>query len=235
MKIWIKWVVLIVIISFSLPCFGQLMLQDIKMEQIRQKKVRKYIGQIEVEKHQFSEIQPSCHSGQDMSSFSKNEMTFFLDGNLDDIWQGYMSASPSESWNGRKVTFGVLLQKFPNNIFYNRDPMTGLATGQVYFLNLKVMKGIYNLPVAFEIITVDTTQKLIEFSYIEGNKSSGVQQIQFLDAGSEHTKIMHISYFKSDSDFRDKWIYPPFHKKIVNDFHRNMRRLLNLKIIKIKT
>ena len=235
MKIWIKWVVLFGIVSFSLPCFGQLMLQDIKMEQIRQKKVRKYISQIEVDKHLFSEIQPSCYSGQDMSSFSKNEMTFFLDGNLEDTWNGYMSASPSESWNGRKVSFGVLLQKFPNDIFYNRDSMTGVATGQVYFLNLKVMKGIYNLPVAFEIITVDTTQKLIEFSYIQGNKSSGVQQIQFLDAGSEHTKILHVSYFKSDSDFRDKWIYPPFHKKIVNDFHRNMRRLLNLKTIKIKS
>lgn len=210
------------------------MLEDIKMDKIRQKKVRKYISQIEIEKHLFSEIQPSCFSGQDMSSFRKNEMTFFLDGKLDDIWQGYMSASPSESWNGRKVSFGVLLQKFPNNIFYNQDPMTGVATGQVYFLNLKVMKGIYNLPVAFEIITVDTTKRLIEFSYIEGNKSSGVQQIQFFDAGSERTKILHISYFKSASDFRDRWIYPPFHKKIVNDFHRNMRKLLNLKTIKTK-
>lgn len=233
MKTGLKWVVLIIFLIFNIHTFGQLMLQDIKMEQISQKKVRKYIGQIETEKHLFSEIHPSCFSGQDMSSFSKNEMTFFLDGKLEDIWKGYLSASPSKSWNGRKVSFGVLLQKFPNNIFYNQDPMTGVATGQVYFLNLKVMKGIYNLPVAFEIITVDTTQRLIEFSYIEGNKSSGVQQIQFFDAGLEKTKIMHISYFKSDSDFRDKWIYPPFHKKIVNDFHRNMRKLLNLKSVKI--
>jgi hypothetical protein len=233
MKTGLKWVVLIFFLISNIQIFGQFMLQDIKMEQIRQKKVRKYIGQIGVEKHLFSEIHPSCFSGQDMSSFSKNEMTFFLDGSLEDIWRGYMSASPSESWNGRKVSFGVLLQKFPNSIFYNRDPMTGVATGQVYFLNLKVMKGIYNLPVAFEIITVDTTQRLIEFSYIEGNKSSGVQQIQFFDAGQEHTKVMHISYFKSDSDFRDKWIYPPFHKKIVNDFHRNMRKLLDIKTVKI--
>lgn len=234
MKIGLKWVALIIILILNIQTFGQLMLEDIKMDHIRQKKVRKYISQIEIEKHFFSDIHPSCYRGQDMSSFSKNEMTFFLNGNFEDIWKGYMAASPSDSWNGRKVSFGVLLQKFPNKIFYNRDTMDGLATGQVYFLNLKVMKGIYNLPVAFEIITVDTIQKLIEFSYIEGNKSSGIQQIQFLDAGSKQTKIMHISYFKSDSDFRDRWIYPPFHKKIVNDFHRNMRRLLNLKTVKSK-
>ncbi|HNQ67685.1 MAG TPA: hypothetical protein PKN32_04855 [Bacteroidales bacterium] len=78
MKTGLKWVVLIIFLIFNIHTFGQLMLQDIKMEQISQKKVRKYIGQIETEKHLFSEIHPSCFSGQDMSSFSKNEMTFFL-------------------------------------------------------------------------------------------------------------------------------------------------------------
>jgi hypothetical protein len=161
-------------------------------------------------------------------------MNFFLKGNFKDIWKGYISENPSNSWNGRKVSFGVLLQKFPNNIFYNHDPILGVYTGQVYFLNLKLLKGICNIPVAFEIITVDTTELVIEFSYIEGNKSNGFQQIKFVDNGNGSTEIMHTSYFKSDSDFRDKWIYPYFHKKIVNDFHRNMRKLLQLTKVKAK-
>ena len=215
--------------------FAQLMLNDINLDQIRQKKIRKYIEtQISEDKVLFTDIKPSCNSGKNLTSFSKNEMTFYLKGNFDDIWQGYISENPSCSWNARKVTFGVLLQKFPNKISYNNDDIDGVFTGQVYFLNLKVMKGIYNLPVAFEIITVDSVDRVIEFSYIEGNKSSGVQQIKFLEAGDSNTKIIHTSYFKSDSDFRDKWIYPYFHKKIVNDFHRNMRKLLDLQKSKRK-
>ena len=96
------------------------------------------------------------------------------------------------------------------------------------------MLGIFNIPVAFEIITVDSAEKVIEFSYIEGNKSRGVQHVKFLDIGGGRTEIVHTSYFKSDSRIRDKWIYPFFHEKIVNDFHRNMKKLLHLKKGKIK-
>lgn len=210
--------------------YGQLMLDDIKLELIQQRKVRKCVeDQMEEGKHQFCEIHPSWTSGKDLSSYRKNEMTFFLKGNFQDIWQGYTSANLSDSWNGRKVSFGLLLRKFPGNIFYNHDPIMGVDTGQVYFLNLKIMLGICNLPVAFEIITLDQGKKILEFSYIEGNKSIGVQQVKFVDIGGERTEIIHTSYYKSDSHFRDKWLYPFFHKIIVNDFHRNMRRLLSLK------
>lgn len=206
------------------------MLDDIKLELIQQRKIRKYVEcQIEEGKHQFCDIHPSWSSGNDLSSYRKNEMTFFLKGNFQYIWQGYISANPSKSWNGRKISFGLLLQKIPGNIFYNHDPIMGADTGQVYFLNLKLMHGIFNVAVAFEIITLDTKKLIIEFSYIEGNKSFGVQQVKFIDIGGERTEIIHTSYFKSDSHFRDKWLYPFFHKIIINDFHRNMRRLLNLK------
>ena len=225
----LKCVVLGVFTCFQMQLYGQLMMDDINLEQIQQRKVRKYIeSEIKEGKHQISDIQSSWNSGNDLSSFSKKEMTFFLRGNLEDIWRGYVSADPTKSWNGLRVSFGVLLQKFPNNIFYDRDSVMGIDTGQVYFLDLKLMLGIYNVPVAFEIITVNPKEKMIEFSYIEGNKSLGVQQIQFFDVDGENTEIRHISYYKSDSRFRDRWIYPFFHKKIINDFHRNMRRLLIL-------
>jgi hypothetical protein len=206
------------------------MMDDIKLEQIQQKKVRKYVeDQIEEGKHKFSEIRPSWEQGNDLSPYRKNEMTFFLKGNLKEIWKEYISSDFSKSWNGRKISLGLLLQIFPANIFYNHDPVSGVNIGQVFFLNLKILLGFFNLPVAFEIITLDDESKTIEFSYIEGNKSLGVQQVRFLDIGGGRTEIMHTSYYKSDSHFRDKWIYPYFHRRIVNDFHRNMRRLLKLK------
>lgn len=205
------------------------MFDDIRLEQIQQRKIRKYLEcQMEEGKHQFSEIHPSWTAGKDLSSYKKNEMAFFLKGNFQDIWLRYISGNFSKAWNDRKISFGLLLRKSPGNIYYNHDPITDLDTGQVYFLNLKLMLGIINIPVAFEIITLDAEKKIIEFSYIEGNKSIGVQRVKFINTGSERTEILHTSYYKSDSRFRDKWIYPYFHKRIINDFHRNMRRLLNL-------
>jgi hypothetical protein len=102
----------------------------------------------------------------------------------------------------------------------------GIDSGQVYFLNLKIAHGLCNIPVAFEIINIDTEKKIIEFSYIEGNKSMGVQRIKFKELDDNQIRIKHVSYFKSDSNSRDKILYPFFHKKIVNDFHRNMRKIL---------
>jgi hypothetical protein len=113
------------------------MLDDIKMERIHQRTIRKYIEcQIEEGKHQFYDIQPFWNSGKDLSSFRK-KMTFLLKVNLRDIWQGYVSANPSKSWNGRKISFGLLLLKFPGSIFYYHDPITGVDLGQIYFLKLK--------------------------------------------------------------------------------------------------
>lgn len=224
----IKRLLLFIFTCYQILSYGQPMLDDIDLERIQQRSVRKYIEyQIEEGKHQFYDIQPSWNNGNDLSDFRKKEMTFFLKGDFTEIWKGYVSADPSKSWNGRKISFGLLLLKFPGMIFYDHDPVNGVDLGQIYFLNLKLLYGIYGLPVAFEIITVDEENRIIEFSYIEGNKSIGVQQVKFIDQGNEHTEIIHTSYYKSDSRFRDKWIYPHFHKIIVRDFHRNMRKLLS--------
>lgn len=229
MNIVLKFIVSFIIICFQVQSYAQLMMNDIKMDQIQQKKIRKYIEcQIEEDKQQFSEIHPSWNCGNELLDYRKNEMTFFLKGDLQDIWRGYLSTNPSKSWNGRKISFSLLLRKYPGEIFYYTDSIAGIDTGQVYFLNLKVMHGICNVPVAFEIIKVDVKNRVIEFSYIEGNKSRGVQQIKFQNIDSERIKIIHTSYFKSDSRFRDKWLYPFFHRKIVKDFHKNMSELLSL-------
>ena len=229
MRIAFRLVLFTTFTCIQIQSFGQLMMNDINIERIQQRKIRKYIeGQIEEGKCHFNEIRPTWNSGKDLSAYRQREKSFFLKNNLQVSWQGYLSANPSKAWNGRKISFGLLLRKNPGNIFYNHDSMMGIDTGQVFFLNLKILLGIYNVPVAFEIITVDSVKKLIEFSYVEGNKSSGVQQVKFLDTGDGRTRIIHTSYYKSESHFRDKWIYPFFHNKIIRDFHRNMRRLLHL-------
>lgn len=223
MRITIKFSLLIIAIYFQVQLYGQSTLDDIKLEQIEQKTIRKYVGrQIEEGKHQFYDIQPSWNRGDDLSIYNKNEMTLFLKANLKDVWQSYLSIDPSKMWNNRSTSKGLMLQKYPTKIFYNADSSAYIDTGQVYFLNLKILSGIHNIAVAFEIITIDTLEMVIEFSYLEGNQSLGFQQIKFIAVDDNSTKIIHTSYFKSDSHFRDKWLYPFFHRKVTKDFHDNV-------------
>lgn len=216
---------------FNSPFYGQLTLEDINLDKIQQKTSRKYINDlIKENKHQFSDIQASWKNENDTSTHNKNEMTFFMNGNIQDIWNAYLSANPSKSWNSCRVSFVLLLKKFPSTIYYENDNINGIDTGQVFFLSLKLLFGIVKLPVAFEMINIDPDKKIIEFSYIEGNKSSGKQQIRFVEIQSKRIKIIHTSYFKSDSRYRDKYLYAFFHQKLVKDFHRNMSKILNLEL-----
>ncbi|MBS1647910.1 MAG: hypothetical protein JST67_11270 [Bacteroidetes bacterium] len=226
MKEIIKYIVLFFSCT-QLCLYGQLKLDDITLSRIEQRKIRRYIKQeIKKGKHQFKEIHSSWGKDKDLSSYRKSEKSFFLKGKLQDIWNGYVSANPSKSWEGGRVSFGLLLQKYPDHIFYRKDAIGGVDTGQVYFLNLKILLGAFKIPVAFEIITVNNKDKVIEFSYLDDNKSKGVQRIQYTEGKNGKIKIVHTSYFKSDSNFRDKFMYPFFHRRIINSFHRNMKKIL---------
>jgi hypothetical protein len=91
-------------------------------------------------------------------------------------------------------------------------------------MNLRLLKGILNVPVAFEIINIDPGKLVVELSYIEGNKTRGKQTLHFFDNGDGRTRIVHMSYFKSDSFVRDAFFYPLFHKKFIREFHNVMKQ-----------
>lgn len=227
MKVTFKCFLFIIACMFAVESHGQLRLEDISMGKIPHKKIRQFIEiQIKNGKQQFNDLHSYWSKGDDLAKYSKKEMSFVIKGKLPDVWSSYLTTSPTKSWEGKRISFSLLLQKSPNSIYYFQDSISGIDTGQVYFLNLKLMFGVINIPVAFEIITVENESKIIEFGYLEGNKSLGVQRIKFIDSGNENIQIVHTSWFKSNSGFRDKWIYPFFHKRLIKEFHRNMRKLL---------
>jgi hypothetical protein len=209
--------------------FSQVTLDDIDLTQIPQKKVRRFIkDQINSNLHDIAEIRPSCTDEYDLATFNANEKTYKVKYDMQKVWKGYQNLFPRLIYSGHKVSFSLLLKKEPNeNIYYNTDSINQVDTGQVYFLNLKILKGIYNLPVVFEIIKIDTAKNIIEFSYIKGNKTEGMQQLQFIDMGNGETRIIHTSYFRSSSVFRDKYLYSYFHTRFINDFHHGMKKYLN--------
>jgi hypothetical protein len=218
---------LIIIVLFEGSCFSQIP-QTINLSEIPQRKVRKYIEAREINHMQdFGLIRASWKKGQDESKFLFHEKTFFLKEKLSHVWDCYRKADPTKSWNGPFVRFGLLISKKSNSAVYSgNSTFPEIDTGQVYFLDLRIMRGLFNLPMAFEIINIDPLERIIEFSYIDGNKSKGKQRIEFSDDPDGRIRITHKSYFRSDSQFRDNMLYPYFHRKFIKQFHRNMKQLV---------
>jgi len=208
-------------------CFSQIP-QTINLDEIPQRKVRKYIEKRNINHMQdFGLIHASWKEGLDESGFLFHEKTFFLKNKLSHVWDCYRKADPTKSWNGPFVRFGLLISKKSNSAIYsNNSTFPEIDTGQVFFLDLRIMRGLFNLPMAFEIINIDPLKRVIEFSYIDGNKSKGKQTIEFSDDNDGRIRITHKSYFRSDSPFRDNMLYPYFHHKFIRQFHRNMKQLV---------
>jgi hypothetical protein len=205
----------------------------INLQDISQRKIRNYLVDNEINQmHDFSSIHPSWKKEFDGSDFNFLEKEFFLNYDLRTVWECYRHVNSIKMWNGKSVSFGVLLTKSSNSVVYANDTSSPeIDTGQVYFLNLKLMKGLINVPVAFEITNIDQSLKMLEFSYIDSNKSQGKQTIRFFDNGDGRTRIVHTSYFKSGSHLRDNLFYPWFHKKFIKEFHGNMQHILESKLL----
>lgn len=219
--------ILLICVSSFLPAASQ-DIKTISLEKIPQKKVRRYIEKRSINKmDDFSAIHSSWNNNTDESAFNINEKIFNLKYKLSKVWGCYTHADPLTNWGGRKIRFGLLISKPSNSVTYKSNPtQTEIDTGQVYFLNLRIIKGLVNVPVAFEITRIDYSSQLIEFSYLDNNKSQGRQTIQFFNNPDGNTRIVHRSYFKSYSRFRDNILYPYFHKRFINEFHRNMKKLV---------
>jgi hypothetical protein len=227
----LKYIFLLFLAGFSSQICVSQSITRINLSEIPQRKVRNYIISESIDKmDDYSSIHASWKKNIDKSHFNLIEKSFLLNYDLSDVWDFYRHANILEMWNGKTVRFGVLISKPTNTIInsYNSS-FHEIDTGDVYFLNLKLLKGILNVEVAFEIITIDLKQRIMEFSYIDNNKSLGKQTIQFFNNGPGKTKIVHLSYFKSKSSLRDKVFYPYFHKKFIREFHKNMSSLIERK------
>ena len=202
----------------------------IDMNRIPQKKVRTLVNtQFNDNNIQyFNQIRSTYQKGQDLKGYHMLESVYYLKELPEKVWKTYENTSPAKSWNGSMISFGLLLSKSKNTVMYNNDKYySGIDTGQVFYVNLRIMKGIYNLAVGLEIINIDSTKKSITFSYLKGGKSQGEQTIFFRTTKKGYTEIIHETAFKSGSFIRDRYLYPYFHKIAINEFHRNMKRCMN--------
>lgn len=205
--------------------FAQMTLDEIDMQKIPQRKVRAYIqGQKQINIHNFADLIPTCCNGLDLTTYHQIERTYLIKENINQLWEKYKSVSPAELWNSKMVSFSFLYSMSDNKIMYRDGDYSGIQPGQVLYLNMKLLRGIYNLALAFEIVTVDDVNKIIEFSYVRGGKAEGKQIIQLILTPEGYTRIIHKSIFKSNSHFRDSALYPVFHNKATKQFHHNVQK-----------
>jgi hypothetical protein len=172
----------------------------------------------------FKDIEPSLKPDDDVSGYKKQVLDYYIKGNPDFALKNYINSLTGKAWNNRKMRMNLVFSKKTGTLHYNNDSLEPLDTEQIFYLNLSLLFGLYNLPMAFEITDIDKENFNLEFSYIKGNKSEGKQQIKFLKSRNGYTRIEHWTYYKSKSFLRDYLLYPYFHKKLTDNFHRNLRK-----------
>lgn len=215
----------ICIVLFAFISKAQMYLADIEFDRIHEVAVEEYLHrQIDNNITTFSDIKPSLESTSSTVGFKFNEREYVVKDSLAKVWYHYIHTNPVDAWNAGKMDFGMLFSKQENELVYPNEKVERIDAGQVIYLNLHLLK-IKRIATAFEIIKVDDNDKIIEFSYVEDNLTHGKQQLNFVKTNKGYTKIIHRSYFKSASVLRDHFLYPYFHTRLTNAYHRNMKRM----------
>ena len=216
-----------VLTLYSYGLFSQVFLDDVDINQVPYQSIFHYLDNLKsLNINTFTEIKPSCNNENEVEGFGQSIRQFKIKSDIENVWNSYKIANPSDTWQSRMICFGFMYSRNTNSLMYRNNIYSGINEGQIIYVNLKLLKGFFNLATAFEIVDVDNENKIIEFSYIEGGKAKGIQILHFIPTPKGETIITHTSYFKSDSKFRDKWLYCHFHNKIINQFHRNVKRMI---------
>jgi len=206
-------------------------LSNVDLNRIKQPAVQKLISRhISEGMDDFDDIVSTYKQGDDLSKYLIHTETYHYPLERDKVFEKYISQNPSEAWNGKLLSFGMLVSKSTKSVLFPGGKYEGAQTGQVLYLNLNMLMGMIKLAVAHEIIGVNRKEKYMDLSYVVGADSVGVQHIKFVDDGDGSTTVEHITYYTGDSMFRAKYIYPYFHTKVINDYHNNMKLALEDKL-----
>lgn len=169
-----------------------------------------------------SDIKSTYTKGEDLSSFHIHEEIFKVPESPEKVWAHYMTANPTKVWNGKMLSFGLMVSKYEDELMYIGGEYSEAKVGQVFYLSINVLGGLIKVPVAHEIISIEPEKNYFELSYVDGSKSFGKQRIAFFKTADGNTRIVHTTYYKSDSAFRDRYVYPFFHTKAISEYHQNM-------------
>jgi len=211
---------------------SQVMLDDVNVDSIPFKKVRSYL---EYQKGKsivnFSDMKAGCTADVDLGNYKRCTKKYRVKAPKEEVWNAYVHSDPMASWRTRKSATGLVYSRCTGKLSYPGEKLEMTAPGQVLFLNLRLAKGLFKMATAFEILEVADERSEISFSYLNSGKTLGRQEVKFFSEKNGSTRIEHTSWVCSDSKLRDKVLYPFFHKKLINAFHRKMKSGIDKKHI----
>lgn len=171
----------------------------------------------------LSALRSLAYDPADGKAYNKHIKSFEIQGSIDIVWNTYKTISPEETRVGNMVSFGLMFSRKRNTIFYPGDRYTGMEPGQLIFLNLNLL-GLTQLAVGHEIVEVNDTERNFKICYLQNGASTGTQLIQLKQESENQTTVTHETWYRSDSFFRDRVLYPPFHEKGLTEFHESVKR-----------
>jgi len=168
-------------------------------------------------------FEPSVNDKTDLKNFSFHEKQYIVDFPIGQVWAAYENTKPTECWSGPSTSY---LKSFlaPSFHTFKEQNHPIFKEGSVYLVRLKLIP-LVKITVIFQLTKLDSSEKIIEMTYGMKNTSHGKQTIQFIADGNK-TIIKHTAYFKSKSKFRDRYFYPKFHLKYIDEFHENIQKKL---------
>lgn len=215
----VKILICIVLLCLVASAEGQL----IDFSRIKQRKVRKLMTENNLSSQKdFNGMEAACFT--DGEGYSKNTKTFLVKARPDAVWNAYRNSSPKQCWGGKLVSFGVLFDSQEKPLVYADAPYGGMRVGQIIFIQLRLLKGLYKLAVAHKVVAIDDEHRSLQICYMKEGASEGSQFISLRETPEGFTEVTHDTYYKSKSKFRDRRIYPGIHEKVISEYHSNVAR-----------
>jgi hypothetical protein len=200
-------------------------IDSVDFNRIQHKKVRKLISaQKQFGILTFNDLNPVCYNSPDSVTYRSFTKSQLIRQNINVVWNNLIHQSPSEEFNGRIVTFGLLYSKRLNNLLYSNETYAGIEEGQVVFFNLRVLGGIKNLAVAMEVTRLDNNEKILEYCYLDHGETKGTQKFTLKSTHDGFTEITQLTKYKCKSKLRNRRLYSYFHERIVKEFFNAIKR-----------
>lgn len=195
-------------------------ISEIDFSRVNKKTIEKFFVKERIS--HTNELIPLCFMDEN-GPYSTHSKEYLVNSNIDTLWKSYVYLHPTQCWDSDMISFGMMYSRSQRKIFYRDSEYDYLQPGQLYFISLKIIGSVFQIPVIHEISQVDHENKIIKSCYLKSGKSEGSQWIKLFKIDENTTRILHETKYKCESKLREKHLYPYFHSKAVDQFHGNIK------------